>query len=55
MRKGASLPGPDALADYELLEILLFAGIPRRDVKPLAKDLIKRFTDFAGVFADFQR
>ncbi|HEY8964638.1 MAG TPA: DNA repair protein RadC [Alphaproteobacteria bacterium] len=42
--------GPDTLADYELLEVLLFAGIPRRDVKPLAKDLIKRFT-FEGVFA----
>lgn len=35
--------GPDALQDYELLEMLLFAAIPRRDVKPLAKKLIKQF------------
>jgi len=43
--------GPEALADYELLEVLLFAGIPRRDVKPLAKDLIARFNGFENVFA----
>ena len=30
--------GADALADYELLELVLFRAIPRRDVKPLAKD-----------------
>jgi DNA repair protein RadC len=35
--------GPDALADYELLELLLFQAIPRRDVKPLAKDLLKNY------------
>jgi DNA repair protein RadC len=29
--------GPDALSDYELLEMALFAAIPRRDTKPLAK------------------
>ena len=32
--------GPDALQDYELLELLLFMAIPRRDVKPLANDLL---------------
>ncbi len=32
--------GPDALQDYELLELLLFTAIPRRDVKPLAKSLL---------------
>jgi DNA repair protein RadC len=41
--------GPDALADYELLELALMMVIPRRDVKPLAKDLIKRFGSFAEV------
>ncbi len=41
--------GPDAMPDYELLELLLFAAIPRRDVKPLAKQLIARFGSFAGV------
>ncbi|MDD3371590.1 MAG: DNA repair protein, partial [Alphaproteobacteria bacterium] len=30
--------GADAFQDYELLEILLFAVIPRKDVKPLAKE-----------------
>jgi DNA repair protein RadC len=43
--------GPTALADYELLELLLFLGIPRRDVKPLAKDLITRFGSLAGVLS----
>ena len=35
--------GPEALADYELLELVLFMAIPRRDVKPLAKTLLARF------------
>ncbi len=35
--------GADALADYELLELVLFLAIPQRDVKPLAKNLIARF------------
>jgi DNA repair protein RadC len=43
--------GADALPDYELLELLLFSAIPRRDTKPLAKQLIKRFGDFAGVIS----
>src|SRR6201999_1520460 len=41
--------GPDALSDYELLEMALFAAIPRRDTKPLAKELIKKFGSFAEV------
>jgi DNA repair protein RadC len=41
--------GGAALADYELLELVLFRSIPRRDVKPLAKELIKRFGSFAEV------
>ncbi|MCQ8782736.1 RadC family protein [Mangrovibrevibacter kandeliae] len=35
--------GAAALADYEMLELVLFRTIPRRDVKPLAKALIARF------------
>ncbi|MDR3425385.1 MAG: DNA repair protein RadC [Alphaproteobacteria bacterium] len=35
--------GTDSLQDYELLEVLLFAAIPRRDVKPLAKQLLSEF------------
>lgn len=43
--------GSNALPDYELLELVLFRAIPRRDVKGLAKDLIKRFGSFAEVVA----
>jgi len=39
--------GPDALSDYELLEMVLFRALPRRDVKPLAKQLIGKFGSFA--------
>jgi DNA repair protein RadC len=38
-----------ALADYELLEIILFAAIPQKDVKPLAKELLARFSNLKGV------
>ena len=41
--------GPDALSDYELLEMALFAAIPRRDTKPLAKALLRKFGSFAEV------
>jgi DNA repair protein RadC len=43
--------GPDGLPDYELLELALFAAVPRRDVKPLAKALIARFGSFAEAIA----
>lgn len=43
--------GGDALADYELLELILFRAMPRRDVKPLAKALIARFGSFAQALA----
>jgi DNA repair protein RadC len=39
--------GADALSDYELLELLLFRALPRRDVKPLAKLLLTTFGSFA--------
>jgi DNA repair protein RadC len=41
--------GTEALTDYELLELLLFRALPRRDVKPLAKSLIAKFGSFAEV------
>lgn len=41
--------GVDAVADYELLELILFRAIPRRDTKPIAKALIKRFGTFSEV------
>ncbi len=44
--------GEDALPDYELLEVLLFAIIPRQDTKPLAKSLLDEFDgNFAALFA----
>ena len=43
--------GSEALADYEMLELVLFRAVPRRDVKPLAKDLLARFGSFAEVIS----
>ena len=43
--------GADALADYEMLEAVLFLAIPRGDVKPLAKTLIATFGSFAEVIS----
>ncbi len=43
------LTGGKDMPDYEFLEFLLTLSIPRRDVKPLAKLLIKKFGSFAGV------
>jgi DNA repair protein RadC len=39
--------GAEALADYEMLELVLFRALPRRDVKPLAKALLAKFGSFA--------
>jgi DNA repair protein RadC len=49
LRERFTLGGSDALPDYELLELLLFMAIPRRDTKQLAKNLLK---EFDGSFAD---
>jgi len=43
--------GADAVADYELLELVLFRALPRRDVKPLAKALLQTFGSFVEVIA----
>jgi len=43
--------GAGAMPDYELMELVLFAAIPRRDVKPLAKALLEMFGSFADVIA----
>jgi DNA repair protein RadC len=42
--------GGDALQDYEMLELLLFTALPRRDVKPLAKALLRTFGSLWCVF-----
>lgn len=43
--------GAQALAEYELLEMLLFRSIPRRDTKPIAKQLLSEFGSLAEVLA----
>jgi len=49
LRKRFLEAGPGALADYEMLELLLFQAVPRRDTKPIAKALIDRFGTYRGV------
>lgn len=49
LRERFRTAGADALSDYELLELVLFRALPRRDVKPLAKTLIGKFGSFAEV------
>lgn len=41
--------GPEAVPDYELLELVLFLAVPRQDMKPLARRLLEVFGDFNGV------
>lgn len=43
--------GADALPDYEMLELVLFRSIPRKDVKPLARELLDTFGDFNRVLS----
>lgn len=43
--------GAEALPDYELLELVLFRAIPRRDVKPLARALLDQFGDYNRVIS----
>ena len=47
LRKRFRDGGSDALPDYELLELVLFRAMPRRDTKPLAKAILARFGTFA--------
>jgi DNA repair protein RadC len=49
LRERFNSAGANALSDYELLEMVLFAAQPRRDMKPLAKALLKKFGSFAEV------
>lgn len=43
--------GPEALLDHELLEMVLFLALPRRDTKPIARALLARFGSFANAIA----
>ena len=51
LRERFANSGADALPDYELLELVLFAAVPRGDMKPLAKELLRRFGSFADVIS----
>ncbi|MBV9250960.1 MAG: DNA repair protein RadC [Acetobacteraceae bacterium] len=51
MRNRLLTAGPDALADHELLEMVLFLALPRRDTKPIARALMERFGSYAGALA----
>ena len=43
--------GPEAFAEHELIEMVLFLALPRRDTKPIARDLLARFGSFANVIS----
>ena len=51
LRQRLLTAGPDSLNDQDLLEMLLFLALPRRDTKPVAKALLARFGSFANVIA----
>ena len=51
LKKRLVTAGIDAVADYELLEMVLFSALPRRDTKPLAKALLAKFGSFTDVVA----
>jgi DNA repair protein RadC len=51
LRERFRAAGSDAVSDYELLELVLFRALVRRDVKPLAKSLIARFGSFGEVIS----
>ena len=51
MRKRLLTGGPDAIADHELLEMVLFLALPRRDTKPIARALLARFGSFASAIS----
>lgn len=56
LRERFAKGGPDALADYELLELYLFNSVRQGDVKPTAKALIAKFGSFAeAVSAPIER
>ena len=51
MRLRLLTAGADALADHEMLEMILFLALPRRDTKPIARRLLGRFGSFAAAIA----
>src|ERR1700684_3247651 len=55
MRQRLLKSGPDALADHEMLEMILFIALPRRDTQPIARELLTRFRTFGGVLGAPER
>ena len=51
MRARVLRDGADGLSDPELLEMLLYGALPRRDTKPIAQALIARFGSLAAAMA----
>ena len=51
LRQRLLTAGPDSLADHEMLEMVLFLALPRRDTKPIARMLMARFGSYAGAIA----
>jgi DNA repair protein RadC len=51
MRARLLSAGAEALADHEMLEMVLFLALPRRDTKPVARTLLGRFGSFGSVIA----
>jgi DNA repair protein RadC len=51
MRTRLLTAGPEALADHEMLEMVLFLALPRRDTKPIARALLDQFGGFGAVIA----
>jgi len=48
LRQRLIASGPESVADHELLELVLFLALPRRDTKPIARALLTRFGSFAN-------
>ncbi len=51
LRQRLLAAGPDSLNDQDLLELILFLALPRRDTKPIARELLARFGSFANTVA----
>jgi DNA repair protein RadC len=49
MRQRLLKAGPESLADHEMVEMILFIALPRRDTKAIARELLTRFRTFGGI------
>jgi DNA repair protein RadC len=51
LRQRLIAAGPESVGDHELLELVLFLALPRRDTKPIARALLNRFGSFAAAIS----